>query len=337
MISYREDVLPVSFFLPAEEDLERLKRLDPDREPAPFARGERAWILQTFLRLRAAGHPVELVDTPPSEGLIVYHAKHGGEIARHWRRLGDAVLVGVRADNREPTTADFQVVQNRVYEDGRSRFFVPFWSQPGLVARDPARGARIERVAFKGFAANLHSDFRSPSWADLLRRRGIEWIFDAVDFRGSATAEDQLRWADFRDVDLVVAVRPPDRRGYTGKPATKLYNGWLAGVPALLGPEPAYRELRTSDLDYLEVDSVESAIAAIDRLRAEPQLYLAMVAHGRERAAAFTPAAILEQWVELLWRRIPALAPQRPLQHLPHWLRPPVRRVRRILDRRPAW
>ena len=97
----------VTFFLPNEPDLEGLRRLDPDRELAPFVRGERAWILQTFLQLRAAGHPVELAATPPGEELIVYHAKHGGEVARHWRRLGDAVLVGVRGDNREPTTADF--------------------------------------------------------------------------------------------------------------------------------------------------------------------------------------------------------------------------------------
>ena len=80
-----------------------------------------------------------------------------------------------------------------------------------MFGRDPAWGARIGRVAFKGFAANLHPDFRQPLWVDLLRRRGIEWIFDAVDFRGPATAENQLRWSDFSDVDLVVAVRPLDR------------------------------------------------------------------------------------------------------------------------------
>jgi hypothetical protein len=328
--------LRVTFFLPAEADLEALKRLDPDRQPAPFVRGERAWILQTFLRLRAAGHPVELAATPAGEGLVVYHAKHGRELLRHGRRLAGAVLVGVRGDNREPATADFQVLQNRVWEDGRSRFFVPSWPQPGLAGRDPDRGARIERVAFKGFAANLHPDFRGALWLDALRRRGVEWVVDAVEFRGPETAENELRWADFRDVDLVLAVRPPNRRGHTDKPAAKLYNAWLAGVPALLGPEPAYRELRVSDLDYLEVGSVAAAVAALDRLRADPQRYRAMVARGRERAAEFTPEAILGRWVELLWRRLPALAPARPWRRLPHLLRPPARRLRRLLDRRPA-
>jgi hypothetical protein len=162
-------------------------------------------------------------------------------------------------------------------------------------------------------------------------------VIDAVDFRGRDTTVDALRWSDFHDVDLVLAVRPADPRGHTGKPAAKLYNAWLAGVPALLGAEPAYRELRTSDLDYFEVDSVGPALAAIDRLRTEPALYREMVAHGRARAQAFTAEAILPLWVDLLWRRIPALAPSRPLQALPHPLRPLVRRLRRLLEGRPAW
>ncbi|HKI87286.1 MAG TPA: glycosyltransferase [Thermoanaerobaculia bacterium] len=328
--------MKVTFYLPGEQELGSLAEIDPDQDPAPFALGERAWILQTYLRLRAAGQPVELAGSPPAEGLLIFHAKHGREIVRHWALLGNAVLVGVRGDLREPTTADFQVLQNRVYEDGRSRFFVPSWPQPGLRRRDPARGARVERVAFKGFAANLHSDFSSSDWKEALRIRGIEWIFDAVEFRGHDTAVDALRWSDFHDIDLVLAVRPPDRRGYSGKPAAKLYNAWLAEVPALLGREPAYRELRSSELDYVEVDSAASALDAIDRLQSDPGLYAAMVRRGRERGLEFTPESITESWVELLWRTLPALAPQRPLQWLPHWLRPLVRRAHRALERRPA-
>ena len=326
----------VSFFLPGEPDLERLRGLDPDRDWSEFARGEHAWTLQTFLRLRSAGHPVELAGAPPGEGLVVYHAKHGRDLLRHFRRLGNAVLVGVRADNREPTTADFQVVQNRVYADDRSRFYVPLWSQPGLLPRDPGRGARVERISFKGFSANLHPDFRAPAWRSFLAERGIAWEVDAVEYRGAATAEERLRWRDFREVDLVLAVRPPDREGHTSKPATKLHNAWLAGVPALLGAEPAYRELRQSELDYLEVGSLADAMAAVERLRAEPALYRAMVERGRARAPEYTVEAIRALWVDLLWRRLPAAAGDRPLRRLPHLLRPPLRRARRLLERRPA-
>jgi hypothetical protein len=61
-----------------------------------------------------------------------------------------------------------------------------------------------------------------------------------------------------------------------------------------------------------------------------------MVEHGRERGREFTAEAIVPLWIDLLWNRIPALAPHRPLRALPPLLRPPVRRLRRLLEGRPA-
>jgi hypothetical protein len=268
--------------------------------------------------------------------MVVFHAKHAEALLPHWWRWGDCVFVGVRADHNQSHFADFEVLQNRVWEDGISRFFLPQWPQPGLLPRDPARGERVERVAFKGFKASLHPDFARPALADALRHRGIEFVCDAVDYRGPETDTHGVRWQDYREIDLVVALRRPERGGHTCKPASKLYNAWRAGVPALLGPEPAYRELRHDDLDYVEVTSVGDAIAAIDRLRANPGLYRAMVERGWERAGAFSPAAIRESWVELLWNRIPALFPDRAWQSVPFLLRPAVRRASRLLEGRPA-
>lgn len=326
----------MTFYLPGERDLDRLRHLDPDGDWDEFVRGERAWILQTYLRLHRAGHPVVLSGEPSDAGLVVYHAKHARSLMRRAHRLHSAVLVGVRADNSEPATADFEVEQNRVYADARRRFFVPHWPQPGLLARDPRRGSRLERVAFKGFLANLEPAFRHPDWAEWLAGRGIRWELDAVEFEQLAGTSDRLRWNDFRETDLVLAVRPGEPARHTNKPATKLCNAWHAGVPALLGPEPAYRELRRDPLDYLEAGSVEEAKAAIDLLLAEPDLYQRMIEHGRRRAAEFTAGSILERWVELLWQTLPEVAPDRPLQRLPYLLRPLVRQTQRVLAGRPA-
>src|SRR6476659_1498249 len=207
----------VTFFLDGEEDLEALAGLDPDRDWRAFQRGERIWILQAYLRLARAGRPVELASTPPGEGVIVFHAKHARVLRRQWRRLGDAVLVGVRADNREPLIADFEVVQNGLFADGRRRFHIPHWPQPALIPRDPTRGATIRRIAFKGFAQNLHPGLRSPAWEAFLAELGIEWVVDAVPFAGAATDRAGIDWPDFREVDLLLALRPPDRRLWTSK------------------------------------------------------------------------------------------------------------------------
>jgi hypothetical protein len=262
----------ITFFLAGEEDAEVLRRLDPDRDWRELQLGERAWILQTYLRLAHAGYPVELATSPPAEGIVVFHAKQARALRSQWRRLRNAILLGVRADNRQPLIADFEVVQNGRFADGERRFFIPHWPQPGLIPRDASRGLAIRRIAFKGFAQNLHPEFRSPAWRELLAAHEIEWEVDAVPFAGAATDRMGIEWPDFRQVDLLLAVRPRDRRLWTSKPATKLLNAWQAGVPALLGPEHAYRELRRSELDYLEVDSLATAKAAVLRLLERPDL-----------------------------------------------------------------
>lgn len=170
-----------------------------------------------------------------------------------------------------------------------------------------------------------------------LAGRGLVWVADAVPFADRATERDALDWPDFRDVDLLVALRPPDRRLWTAKPATKLVNAWLAGVPAVLGPEVAYRELRRSPLDYLEAATVEEARDAVLRLSAAPDLYRAMVENGRARAAELSREAIAGRWIRLLGEEIPARAGAGlPLRPLPLPLRAALRRAGRLLSGRPA-
>ncbi len=331
--------MTLTFFLAGEPDLARLARVDPDRDWQEFQRGERIWVLQAYLRLARAGYAVRLAAEPPAAGIVVFHAKHERDLLRAGRRLDGLVLVGVRADNREPLAADVEVVQNGRFADGRRRIHIPHWPQPGLVHRNPARGARVERIAYKGFDSNLHPDFRAPAWAAFLAAQGIEWVVDSAAFAGPASDRLALAWPDFRSVDLLLAVRPPDRRLHTAKPASKLLNAWLAGVPALLGPEVAYRELRRTPLDYLEVTSAAEARSAVQRLAADPALYLAMVENGRARAADFTAEALLPRWATLLFATVPALAATRRGRvdrRLPLPLRIAARWVGRTLTLRPS-
>jgi hypothetical protein len=325
---------PVTFFLPGERDLERLAELDPDADWRELQTGERAWILQTFLRLRRRGAPARLADQVPERGLVLFHAKHERALRRAAAGTA-AVLVGVRADNRQALAAEFEILQNGRWADGRRRFAVAHWPQPGLVARDPARGDRLERLAYKGFADNLAPEFRGDAWRRALAELGVDWQLDAVEFRGAATDRAVARWADYREVDAVLAVRPARRGREHSKPATKLTNAWLAGVPALLGPEYAFRELRRSELDYLEVTDLTSARAAVARLRAEPTLYRTMVEHGAERAREFDAAAVAAQWESLLFDRLPALAASRSASRSRRWPLA-LRRVGRWLSRTAA-
>jgi hypothetical protein len=297
----------VTFVLLDDAPLGQLCELDPDRDWREFVTGERAWILQTYLRLRARNLPVQIAASLPESGLAVFSSKQR-RLLRRAKVSPDVVLVGVREDVGEALIADFELVQNVAQADGVHRFLMPLWPQPGLLPRDPARGTHIENIAFKGFVNNLAPAFRSEAWRTALQERGLGWLTDAVSYTRDATQHGGLAWNDFRTVDVVLAVRPPSADLYPNKPATKLYNAWHAQLPAVLGPELAYRDLRRSELDYIEVDSAADALAAIDQLRSDPARYAAMIDNGRRRGEEFSIPRLTDRWSHLLFEELPARA-----------------------------
>jgi len=84
------------------------------------------------------------------------------------------------------------------------------------------------------------------------------------------------------------------------KPPSKLVNAWVAGVPALLGPEPAFRDLRKSELDYIEIRKPNDVVTALRTLKEQPALYAAIVANGLRRGAEFSTTKIVERWLAML-------------------------------------
>jgi len=286
-----------------------LASLDPDRDWREFVTTTSAWILQTHLRLKAAGNDVELRDSLPESGIVVIGAGDYREVRRRrWHSAGVLIAVAMGSHRGAPPFADTIIVQNPAEADGARSFFMARWPKPGLMPRDPARATRIESAAFKGFPSSLDSAFQGAEWLEFLREQRIEWMCDAVPYADLRTDASGLQFPDYRSVDLIVAVRPESSTTYRDRPATKLVNAWLAGVPAILGPELAYRALRKGPLDYLEVANVTEARAAVIKLLREPEPHRAMVENGIRRAAEFTPARIVHLWQELLFDRLAQLA-----------------------------
>ena len=283
----------ICFFVPGR-DLRRLDLLDPDSDWQQLVGAGDDWITQTYLRLRDAGYPVRAIDEAPTGGVVVAHSRRLDDL------LGSALhrsftVVSIRAEVLPARRdADLEIVQNGRSARAERTIFIPVWPQAALIPRDRRRANQIHRVAFMGFAHNLHPFFRTASWTASLRERGIEW---------SAQLWSEAQpppWNDFSSIDLILAVRPSTRRHYPNKPASKLVNAWTAGVPALFGPEIAFRELRRSDEDYVEIRDPREALCAIDKLLAEPERYRRMIENGRRRASDFSTAAVLERWVATL-------------------------------------
>jgi hypothetical protein len=325
----RKTTMTTCFVMP-EENLTALGQLDPDRDWQQFVTGERAWILQTFLRLQNAGMPVELKDRLPLTGVAIFSSKHRRRLLAMQRTLRTrALLVATREDVNSTPFADIDIVQNPSQARPRKALLMPHWPQPGLIPRDAQRGNTLLNVAYKGFAGNLHPSFRDAEWLQFLEQRGLRWQADAVRYSGASAEHGGLSWNDFSATDLIVAVRPDDPGSHPRKPATKLYNAWQARVPCLLGPELAYRALRRDPLDYLEVRDRFEAAAAIDALLQQPERYRAMIEHGSERAREFSVAAITDRWRELIMSTLPALAADRPGRVHPLWLRQLYGRIQR--------
>lgn len=314
-------------------DVQALARLDPDRDWREFVTGERAWVLQTFLRLRHAGLAASLSDRLPRTGIAVFSASHRARIARGPVQRTSAFLLATRQDRRETLFADAEVVQNPGQAGSARRVHVPHWPQPGLMPRDASRGDRLGRVEYKGFIGNLHPDFRDPAWPRFLADHGIEWVCDGKVYAQGATDGLQLQWNDFRETDLMLAVRPPSADLHLRKPATKLCNAWLAGVPAMLGPESAYRHLRRDELDFIEVGSRAEAEAAILRLLHEPGRYASLRQRTSERAAECTVGCVTGHWLRVLTETVPSLARQDVVRRRHRW---PVL-VRNVAGRVQRW
>jgi Glycosyl transferases group 1 len=265
---------------------------NPDEIPERIVSSSDAWIVCTYLRLAAVKANVRVVDRViPGEICVV----DGREISI--RNLSyNSFVICCRGDCPDPTIADWVVAQNSVQTCTRKSSSIPLWPQPGLIPRDITRGPMLENLAYKGHIRNLDDSFKTAAFRSALLALGIVFHLDVCDDQFSRTTG----WNDFRSTDALLAARNLTLEDALLKPPSKLVNAWGAGVPALMGPEPAFRELRKSELDYIEIRGPDDMIEALRRLKAQPALYEAMVANGLRRYTQFTTEKIVESWLAML-------------------------------------
>jgi Glycosyl transferases group 1 len=281
--------------------------------------GDDIWSTQLYVHLKQKGLNVHLVDRliPGKICVVPYHFL----MIKHLPFR--SYVVAVQTDCARPEICEQRVSLNELCVWTKNDRWTPHLPNPLLQPRDRSRGATLENLDFKGGLCNIAKPFLDPHFDQQLRALGIRFKF----------TEDNPQlpvgeWGDYRQTDVVIAVRNATFPDLRVKPAVKLINAWMAGCPAILGPEPGYQSLRRSDLDFIEVRSPNEAIAALKRLKNDPALYSAMVENGLERAQQFTTEQQVIYWHGLLsswitpgyeqWRRQSALQKivGRPLQFI---------------------
>ena len=282
----------------AWHDLDAWSEDDIDRNAARFRSGIDVWIVQTYLHVRdalaAEGWSVSLVPNFVPGSIAV---AHWDELHRMRWLAPLAYLIGVRADRPPLCVADKVVRQNTLVPDDAHQVGIPLWPQPGIRARRAERGDSVRRIGYFGRLAMAPEFFSDPAFHAEVAGLGLEFVPSEHD------------WQDYRDVDVVIAFRTAPPSLLRHKPVTKLSNAWLAGVPAIVGTEPAYLQLRRDELDMCVADDARGVLAALSRLVREPGFYAAMRARARSRSAEFDVPAIRARWLDFFRERVaPAFA-----------------------------
>lgn len=261
---------------------------------SPMQSGGCFWTLQTYLYLNDYGFPCKLVDTMPDEGIVVSHRDY---LSDSFRPSSKSLLVCLRADVDRHPYSQLHVVQNphqaipKGFMTLWESHFIPHWSQPSIIPRDPNRGDRFENVTFLGNEINLVSEFREQGWYEALKNLGLK-------FQKKLNHDE---WHNYGDIDVILAIRSFGYdNSWNGKPASKLYSAWHAGVPAILGYESAFRYERKNDLDYLEATSLQEVIASLTQLQNSKHLRQDIVKNGCLRAQETSSDKMVARWQEFL-------------------------------------
>lgn len=295
-----EAVAPIYFYIPQQDwpteglpsDAEHYWQWQ-NATQGVYRSGKYNWTFQTYLKLQQHNFPCQLVNSLPSEGVVIAHRDF---LPFDLQPSPNVLLVCIQADRPEHPYAQIHVVQNS--QDRKIKqpslfwhsYYMPFWIQPSLKPRDPKHGDRFENVAYFGIKYNLAPELKEPAWHEQLQTLGFNWQIVRPE-----------QWHDYSNVDVVIGVRSFKYQGsYLWKPASKLINAWHADVPAILGCESAFRIERQSELDYLEVTSPDEVIQALQRLRDDVNLRQAMVENGRLRSQENHPIKLVERWGNFL-------------------------------------
>ena len=252
--------------------------------------GRYHWVLQTYLYLKQAGMPVVLTNTIPRAGIIITHMDC---IDYGFKPTPEQFLAIMLVDRKIPhPRAHIQILHNPIQRLplGLMHRYIPPWPQIGLIPRDPARRDRFETLGYFGYPSNLHPSISDPAFQREIGRIGLRLYVPA-----------SAEWHDFSGVDCVMAIRNFGRiERHLNKPSLKLFNAWLAEVPAILGFESAYREEGRPGSAYLEATTPDELLESLRLLQSDPDQRRALVAQGRAAVHGFSVARTTERWRALL-------------------------------------
>lgn len=288
----------IQFFIPEHHLPDKARRaiwevgVVPDLLPGGKAASAQAWLFQTWMAVRDEVDS-SIVQSLPEKGIVVTLSNF---LPPKFRASRNQFIAAVVADFLPHPGAQLQIVQNAAHAKRLpGSIFMPHWPQPNLIPRNAARGDAFETVAFFGDEQNLAPELRTEAFKNELREVcGLQLRIQKAD-----------AWHDYSAVDAVLAVRDFSSARYLHKPATKLYNAWIAGVPFISGCDSACAAEAKDGIEYFTARSKTELLELLARLKKNPALRKASVEAGQKKSASRNRDAVRRLWVDLLEQNLP--------------------------------
>ena len=278
----------------------------PDPLPGPdnptwtgYSEGIYCWTLQTYYLLKKHGVECHLTQELPKRGVIIAHR---GLLPDSLKPRYGQYLICIQADwSRHPFAYD-HIAQNlaqtkqtgvpklmRYFRPGVTHF-VRLWAQAGITPRDAHRPKQLRSLSYFGLDLNLAEELKSADWHNFLADLGIRW--------NVVTQRD--RWGDYSETDATLFVRDFKGQKHTNKPATKLYNAWIANTLPICTEESAYLDEIDGPQQAVVIESYEDLKQQVRTIANKPELFAQYLQQGAIKAPHYTNAAIAAQWQSIL-------------------------------------
>ena len=252
-----------------------------DWESYRFVNSTWAWVVQTALHLRYCGFRVSMSGSFRPDAINVGTAS----TLRKMSRTPDFFRLSLDADQLRVRWANLHVVQNK-NQCGRRAFWIPHWTQPGLIER-AGEWSQALRVAFFGLEKNLTHDV--DWWRRICGRYEMEFVI-----------KPKSEWHDYSDVDVAIGIRRFGSQRFDDKPPTKLFNAWMGRVVFVGGSDSAYEQVGHPGVNYFRVCSEQELDNTLRLLSSRPDVCREIVAAGTARLNECGARESTQQrWVDL--------------------------------------
>lgn len=238
-----------------------------------------SWTWAVYQLLKRAGYEISVGYSYREHAIniIHYYGVMAAGIKPH-----KFFTVYLRADYRSMPFAHLQIVQNKMQSRERA-IWIKHHPQPGMKPRKAMRN-EVTNVAFFGSPTN--SVTLSRTTLAKLNQEGLTFYYNT----GFADR------SDYSSIDIAIGIREFSTKRFDHKPATKMTNAWLAGIPFVGGFDSAFEQNGKPGHDYIQVADESDLIEQLVTLKNNPSIYQHYLENTRDKAKDYSFEACSESW-----------------------------------------